>query len=175
MGTHLNCIDKSMQFIWVLTTHAFMKKKTKSTLAIDSLCAYRVNAVIRSNRVVKISIQRALSEKCTPKSNTTEYSILAGLHCLLLIHWFSPCSKLDLILLSPDGSWRELLKWVRPSACLSIRRYSEMDSLLTQLLLQFLTDLFETLQAFLSWSENLHLVLGLSYLYFLLTFSTFST
>ena len=26
VGTHLNCIDKSMQFKWVLTTHAFIKK-----------------------------------------------------------------------------------------------------------------------------------------------------
>ena len=26
VGTHLNCIDKSMQFKWVPTTYAFMKK-----------------------------------------------------------------------------------------------------------------------------------------------------
>ena len=25
-GTHLNCIDKSMQFKWVPTTYAFIKK-----------------------------------------------------------------------------------------------------------------------------------------------------
>ena len=29
VGTHLNCIDKSMQFKWVPTTYAFMKKETK--------------------------------------------------------------------------------------------------------------------------------------------------
>ena len=26
VGTHLNCIDKSMQFKWVPTTYAFIKK-----------------------------------------------------------------------------------------------------------------------------------------------------
>ena len=26
VGTHLNCIDKLMQFKWVPTTHAFIKK-----------------------------------------------------------------------------------------------------------------------------------------------------
>ena len=26
VGTHLNCIDKSMQFKWVPTTNAFIKK-----------------------------------------------------------------------------------------------------------------------------------------------------
>ena len=44
----------------------------------------------------------------------------------------------------------------------SVRRHNEMGSLWTQLLLQFLIDLFETLQVFLSWSEDVHLVLGLS-------------
>ena len=34
MGTHLNCIDKSMQFKWVPTTYAFIKEWTKSTLAV---------------------------------------------------------------------------------------------------------------------------------------------
>ena len=34
VGTHLNCIDKSMQFKWVPTTNAFIKKYTKSTLAV---------------------------------------------------------------------------------------------------------------------------------------------
>ena len=34
LGTHLNCIDKSMQFKWVPTTYTFIKKKTKSTLAV---------------------------------------------------------------------------------------------------------------------------------------------
>ena len=32
----LNCIDKSMQFKWVPTTYAFVKKLTKSTLAVIS-------------------------------------------------------------------------------------------------------------------------------------------
>ena len=34
VGTHLNCIDKSMQFKWVPTACAFIKKYTKSTLAV---------------------------------------------------------------------------------------------------------------------------------------------
>ena len=34
VGTHLNCIDKSMQFKWVPTTYAFIKKYTTSTLAV---------------------------------------------------------------------------------------------------------------------------------------------
>ena len=46
-----------------------------------------------------------------------------------------------------------------------------MGSLSTQLLLQFLTDRFETLQVFLSRSEDVHLVLGLSSRYFVSTFS----
>ena len=29
VGTHLNCIDKSMQFKWVPTTYAFIKKYLK--------------------------------------------------------------------------------------------------------------------------------------------------
>ena len=33
VGTHLNCIDKSMQFKRMPTTYAFIKKQTKSTLA----------------------------------------------------------------------------------------------------------------------------------------------
>ena len=31
VGTHLNCIDKSMQFKWVPTTYAFLKKNRKYT------------------------------------------------------------------------------------------------------------------------------------------------
>ena len=59
---------------------------------------------------------------------------------------------------------------IRPSETPSVRWHNEMGSLWTHLLLQFLTDLFETLQLILSWSEDMHLILGLS-----LTFSTFST
>ena len=33
VGTHLNCINKLMQFKWVPTTYAFIKE-TKSTLAV---------------------------------------------------------------------------------------------------------------------------------------------
>ena len=33
VGTHLNCIDLSMQLKWVSTTYAFIKKQT-STLAV---------------------------------------------------------------------------------------------------------------------------------------------
>ena len=50
-----------------------------------------------------------------------------------------------------------------------------MGSLWTQLLLQVLTDLFETLQVFLSWSEDVHLILGYPPDIFLSTFSTFLT
>ena len=59
------------------------------------------------------------------------------------------------------------------SICLSLRRRNEMGSLWTQLLLQFLTDLFETLQVFLSWSEDVHLVLGLSSCYLFINFFHF--
>ena len=59
------------------------------------------------------------------------------------------------------------------SVRLSVYRHNEMGSLWRQLLLQFLIDLFETLQVFLSWSEDVHVVLGLSFYYSLSTFSTF--
>ena len=64
---------------------------------------------------------------------------------------------------------------VHPSEIPFVRRHNEKGSLWTQLLLQFLTDLFESLQVFLSWSEDVHLVwgLGLSSRYFFL--STFPT
>ena len=45
-GTHLNCIDKSIQIKWVPTTYALIKKSTKSTKAViwnygfAWLCAY---------------------------------------------------------------------------------------------------------------------------------------
>ena len=49
VGTHLNCINKSMQFKWVPTTYAFIKKQTKSTLAVidaiqmttHNICLYK--------------------------------------------------------------------------------------------------------------------------------------
>ena len=44
-----------------------------------------------------------------------------------------------------------------------------MGNLSTQLLLQFYIKLFETLQVFLSWSEDVHGLLGLSH-HFLSTF-----
>ena len=78
-----------------------------------------------------------------------------------------PARLLGGIILSPDISRRGLLKWVHPSVCPSVRRQNEMSSLQIQLLLQFLTGLFETLQAFLSWSKDLHLVLGLSCYFFI--------
>ena len=34
VGTHLNCIDKSMQFKWVPTTYAFVKKVRKKRIVI---------------------------------------------------------------------------------------------------------------------------------------------
>ena len=36
VGTHLNCINKSMQFKWVPTTYAFIKKITKIKKHIKS-------------------------------------------------------------------------------------------------------------------------------------------
>ena len=69
--------------------------------------------------------------------------------CLLFFCHFQNCLFLGSIkilvfffcfFLSPDV--RGLLKWVRPPVCPSVRRHNEMDSLWTQLLLQFLTDLF---------------------------------
>ena len=35
VGTHLNCINKSMQFKWVQTTYTFIQKYTERTLAHD--------------------------------------------------------------------------------------------------------------------------------------------
>ena len=37
VGTHLNCINMSMQFKLVPTTYAFKKKWTKSTLVVCNL------------------------------------------------------------------------------------------------------------------------------------------
>ena len=57
MGTHLNCINKLMQFKWVPTTYAFIMKTKKYTgcnLKTTELldCALvGVYAVIRSNMV----------------------------------------------------------------------------------------------------------------------------
>ena len=58
VGTHLNCIDKLMQFKWVPTTYAFIKKDKKYTgcnLKSMELLDYALVgscAVIRSNMVV---------------------------------------------------------------------------------------------------------------------------
>ena len=55
MGTHLNCIDKSMQFKWVPTIFAFKKYtgcNLKTTVLLDCVLI-RVCAVIRSNTVSK--------------------------------------------------------------------------------------------------------------------------
>ena len=45
MGTHLNCIDKSMQFKWVPITYAFIIRQKVHWLCseyeIAWLCAYR--------------------------------------------------------------------------------------------------------------------------------------
>ena len=34
VGTHLNCIEKSMQFKWAPTTYVFFKEVDRSTLAV---------------------------------------------------------------------------------------------------------------------------------------------
>ena len=64
--------------------------------------------------------------------------------------------------------------FILPSEIPSIRRH-EMGSLWMQLLLQFFTDLFEILQdlVLLSWSEDVHLVLGLSSHCFFINFFHF--
>ena len=54
VGTHLNCIDKSMQFKWVPTTCAFTKKHTGCNFKTAELldCALiGVCVLIRSNTV----------------------------------------------------------------------------------------------------------------------------
>ena len=58
MGTHLNCIDKLMQFKWVPTTYVFIKKQTKKytgcylkTIELLDCALIGVCAVIRSNTV----------------------------------------------------------------------------------------------------------------------------
>ena len=58
VGTHLNCIDKLMQFKWVPTTYAFIKKKTKKytdcnskTMELLDCVFIGACAVIRSNLV----------------------------------------------------------------------------------------------------------------------------
>ena len=55
VGTHLNCIDKSVQFKWVPITYAFIDKKyadcnLKTTELLDCVLI-GVCAVIRSNTV----------------------------------------------------------------------------------------------------------------------------
>ena len=58
VGTHLNCIEKSMQFKWVPTTYAFIKKKTKKytdsnpkTMKLLDCVLIGACAVIKSNTV----------------------------------------------------------------------------------------------------------------------------
>ena len=53
--------------------------------------------------------------------------------------------------------------------------HSVMGNLWAQLLLQFYTKLFETLQVLLSWSEDVHVLLGLLSHHFLLTVLAFLT
>ena len=48
-----------------------------------------------------------------------------------------------------------------------------MGNLWAQLLLQFYTHLYEILQVFLSWSEDVHVVLGFSSHYLLINFYHF--
>ena len=50
----------------------------------------------------------------------------------------------------------------RPSICPSFRPPNVVGTLCAQLLLQFYADSFETLQMFLSWSEDMHVVWILS-------------
>ena len=58
---------------------------------------------------------------------------------------------------------------IHPSEIPSVLRHHDIGSLWTQLLLQ-LTNLFETLQVFLLWSEDVHRVWGLFSFYFVSIF-----
>ena len=115
---------------------------------------------------VKSGVVQASIEPAHPENQQSEDNVLGIVKEV-------PACLLGGIFLSPDISRRGLLKWVHPSVCPSIRRHNEMGSLWTQLLLQFLTVLFETLQAFLSWSKDVHLVLGLSCYFFINLFHFF--
>ena len=53
VDTHLNCIDKSMQFKWVPTTYAFVKKQTKSTLSIVWRIQHCLTALIGVYAVIR--------------------------------------------------------------------------------------------------------------------------
>ena len=61
----------------------------------------------------------------------------------------------------------------RPSVFPSFRPPNIVGTLCAQLLLQFYADFFETLQMFLSWSEDMHVVWILSSDYFWSLFSQF--
>ena len=61
----------------------------------------------------------------------------------------------------------------RPSVFPSFRPPNIVGTLCAQLLLQFYADSFETLQMFLSWSEDMHVVWILSSDYFWSLFSQF--
>ena len=60
VGTHLNCIDKSMQFKWEPTTYVFIKKVNKKYTGCNKTTEFHECAligdctVIRSNTVYKI-------------------------------------------------------------------------------------------------------------------------
>ena len=58
VGTHLNCIDKSMQFKWVPTTYDVDKKYIGCNLKTTELLDYAligIYAVIRSSTVLCVS------------------------------------------------------------------------------------------------------------------------
>ena len=63
LGTHLNCIDISMQFKEVPTTCAFIKKYTiwnlKTTELLDCVLI-GVCGIIRSNKVIQTFFQKTL-------------------------------------------------------------------------------------------------------------------
>ena len=67
MGTHLNCIDKSMQFKWVPTTYAFYKEVDKKYTSCNSKTTELLDcpligecAVIRSNTVFIVPDKRCI-------------------------------------------------------------------------------------------------------------------
>ena len=83
MDTHLNCIDKYMQFKWVPITYAFIKKVDKKytdcDLKIVKLfdCALIVVcAVIRSNMVCFLWRNK--------KKNAIQYPLLYRAVCLCI-------------------------------------------------------------------------------------------
>ena len=78
MGTHLICIDESMQFKWVTTTYPFMKEVDKKytgcnlkTMGLLDCTLFGVCAVIRLNTVSGYNhLEPCLCEEICKKVST---------------------------------------------------------------------------------------------------------